>query len=84
MNAVEIVIVQPVVFARPAGLTESASPSSEEATAAPAREVDTAPEPGRNRPPACAACETIKLPAITSPPSFMVGGTYNRKPKTRS
>ena len=39
--------VVPFVFARPAGLIASASPSDADATAAPPRDVDTAPEPGR-------------------------------------
>ena len=43
------------VFAMPAGLSAIASPSSADATAAPARDVETAPAPGRNKPPADAA-----------------------------
>jgi hypothetical protein len=66
MIAIDSVIVVPLVFARPAGLIDSASPSSADATAAPARDVDTAPEPGRNRPPACA---TGTAPTIANPAS---------------
>src|SRR4051812_38202294 len=83
MNAAETVIVQPFVFARPAGLIESASPSSTDVTAAPAREVDVAPEPGRNRPPAPASDGTRRLPTSTSPPSF-IGGEPNSKPGRES
>jgi hypothetical protein len=52
MNVAEIVSLSPGAFARPAGLIDSASPSSVDATDAPARDVETAPEPGTNNPPA--------------------------------
>src|SRR5690606_34028066 len=52
ISAADSVIVVPLDFARPAGLRLSASPSSADAIAAPARDVETAPEPGRNSPPA--------------------------------
>src|SRR5688500_3361929 len=54
MNAAEMVMVVPSVFANPAGLTAIASPVSVEATAAPARDVVTAPGPGKYMPPATA------------------------------
>src|SRR5258705_3494261 len=69
--AVEIVIVQPLAFARPAGLMLSASPSSADATAAPAREVEIAPEPGRNSPPAAAGVLTRRVPRIVSSRIFI-------------
>src|SRR4051794_26702115 len=46
----------PLAFAIPAGFSTSASPSSAEATAAPARDVEAAPAPGRSKPPAAARC----------------------------
>src|SRR5262245_48077492 len=55
MIAIDSVIVVPSVFASPAGLSPIASPLSADATAAPARDVEIAPEPGRYIPPACAA-----------------------------
>src|SRR5665647_2355308 len=79
MNAIEIVTVQPVVFASPAGFSDSASPSSADATAAPARDVDVAPEPGRNNPPACAcdaSSEPTTPPTTASFPSFISPRTY--------
>ena len=54
MIAIDSVIVVPLVFARPAGLMPIASPLSVDATAAPARDVEIAPEPGRYMPPAIA------------------------------
>src|SRR4051812_4561212 len=69
--AVEIVSVQPLVFASPAGLMLSASPSSADATAAPAREVEIAPEPGRNSPPAEAGVLTRNRPRTVSSRIFI-------------
>src|SRR5215831_18139223 len=50
--AVDSVMVVPSALAIPAGLSTTASPSSADATAAPARDVDTAPAPGNSNPPA--------------------------------
>ena len=54
MIAADTVIVVPVVRAMPAGFSPSASPPVVDATAAPARDVEIAPEPGNSRPPAAA------------------------------
>src|SRR5688572_29013299 len=63
----------PLVFANPAGLIESASPSSVDATAAPARELEIAPVPGTNRPPArTGVLATTRVPPTTSCESFML------------
>src|SRR5688572_1453356 len=58
MIAAPIVIVVPVDFEMPAGLSEMASPPSADATPVPARAVDTAPAPGRSNPPAMAVPDT--------------------------
>src|SRR5262245_41396188 len=77
-----IVIFTPSDFAKPAGLSDIASPSSVEATAAPARAVETAPEPGTNRPPARAgvarrlALKRYAPPPITSCRTFIGAGIY--------
>src|SRR5450755_2061078 len=65
------VILVPVVFAMPAGLIAIASASSADATAAPARVVDTTPAPGRNNPPADATPEPNNANRTASPLSFV-------------
>jgi hypothetical protein len=63
------VIVVPDVFAIPAGLSAIASPLSVDATAAPARDVEIAPEPGRYKPPATAMPpeQTVAIPITVAP-----------------
>src|SRR5688572_8364606 len=79
ISVAEIVSLTPCVFAMPAGLIDRPSPSSVDATAAPARAVEIAPEPGTNKPPATADCEqTHRLPTTTIPRSFIVGGNLHQ------
>src|SRR5690349_16853025 len=56
----------PLILARPAGLMPMAAGSSIDATEAPARPVETGPDPGSTRPPACAAAGERRSSAATA------------------
>src|SRR5690242_2331821 len=69
----------------PAGLRPIASPSSVDATAAPARAVDTEPEPGRDMPPAVATpipppCDTQTMAVNATWLSFIGTQRYRTLP----
>jgi hypothetical protein len=73
MNAIDSVIVVPSsVFCSPAGLSARASPSLADATAAPARDVEIAPEPGRYIPPAIAC--PVNAPIDTAATHLRIAG----------
>ena len=59
--------VVPWGYATPAGLRASASPPLVDAPAAPARDVDTAPEPGKYQPPADATDDDNNTAASAIP-----------------
>src|SRR5688572_23319024 len=71
MIAIDSVSVVPDGFAMPAGLSPIASPVSTDAIAAPAREVEIAPEPGKYKPPACAAPPAQTTTKSAIPPLAM-------------
>src|SRR5690242_17740324 len=76
MIAIDRVNVVPVVLAMPAGLSPIASPLSVDATAAPARDVEIAPEPGKYRPPALAALLVQTATPVTTTATLRIARTY--------
>src|SRR5512146_494710 len=66
----------PSDFAMPAGFIAIASPSSDEATDAPAREAEMAPAPGSSRPPAAAVPEMHNPIVRIDPLRFIRPRTY--------